>query len=106
MHLLPHEEDKIRLHFMGWIAQKRLARGLKLNLPEATALISSQVLSEMLLSAETHILKILEFIRDGKTVSECMQLGRELLGRRQVSNSFSCWSKKSADFFRTKHSRK
>lgn len=49
--------------------QKRLARGLKLNYPEATALIASQL----------H-----EFIRDGKTVAELADLGRRILGRRQT----------------------
>jgi urease gamma subunit len=49
--------------------QKRLARGLKLNYPEATALIASQL----------H-----EFIRDGKTVAELADMGRRILGRRQV----------------------
>ena len=69
MHLSPREIDKLLLHNAGALAQKRLARGLRLNYPEAVALISSQ---------------ILEFIREGRTVSELMSLGRKILGRNQV----------------------
>jgi urease subunit gamma/beta len=69
MHLTPHETDKLRLHQAGYLAQKRLARGLRLNYPEAVALISTQVL---------------EFIRDGRSVAELMDLGRQLLGRADV----------------------
>ena len=42
MHLTPHERDKLALHQAGSLAQKRLARGLRLNYPEAVALISAQ----------------------------------------------------------------
>src|SRR5687767_4368711 len=69
MHLTPHELDKLALHQAGYLAQKRLARGLRLNYPEAVALISTQVM---------------EFIRDGRTVAELMDLGRQLLGRANV----------------------
>jgi urease subunit gamma/beta len=69
MHLTPHELDKLALHQAGFLAQKRLARGLRLNYPEAVALISTQVM---------------EFIRDGRTVAELMDLGRQLLGRADV----------------------
>ena len=69
MHLSPHEIDKLLLHNAGFLAQKRLARGLRLNHPESVALIATVVL---------------EHIRDGKTVAELMNLGRQLLGRRQV----------------------
>ncbi len=69
MHLTPHESDKLALHQAGALAQKRLARGLRLNYPEAVALIAAQVL---------------EFIRDGRSVSELMDMGRRLLGRRDV----------------------
>ena len=51
------------------LAQKRLARGVRLNHPEAVALIAAQ---------------ILEFVRDGRTVAELMDLGRRLLGRADV----------------------
>ena len=69
MHLTPHELDKLALHQAGYLAQKRLARGLRLNYPEAVALISTQVM---------------EFIREGRTVAELMDLGRQLLGRADV----------------------
>src|SRR3982751_2167765 len=69
MHLTPRELDKLVLHNAGSLAQKRLARGLRLNYPEAVALIATVVL---------------EFIRDGRSVAELMDLGRRLLGRRQV----------------------
>lgn len=69
MHLSPREIEKLLLHNAGCVAQKRLARGLRLNYPEAVALIAAQVL---------------EFIREGRTVAELMDLGRRLLGRNQV----------------------
>ena len=69
MHLTPRELDKLVLHNAGSLAQKRLARGLRLNYPEAVALIATVVL---------------EFIRDGRSVADLMDLGRRLLGRRQV----------------------
>ncbi len=69
MHLTPHELDKLALHQAGYLAQKRLARGVRLNYPEAVALISTQVM---------------EFIREGRTVAELMDLGRQLLGRADV----------------------
>jgi urease subunit gamma/beta len=69
MHLSPREIDKLLLHNAGFLAQKRLARGIRLNHPEAVALIATQ---------------LLEFIREGRTVSELMNLGRKFLGRRQV----------------------
>lgn len=69
MHLTPREIEKLLLHNAGFLAQKRLARGVRLNHPEAVALIATQ---------------LLEFIRDGKSVSELMDLGRNFLGRNQV----------------------
>ena len=69
MHLTPQDVDKLILHQAGSLAQKRLARGVRLNQPEAVALIATVVL---------------ELIRDGRRVSQCMELGRTLLGRRQV----------------------
>src|SRR5262249_47825044 len=69
MHLPTQELDKLTLHQAGFLAQKRLARGLRLNHPEAVALIATQ---------------ILEFIRDGRRASELMDLGRQLLGRAEV----------------------
>jgi urease subunit gamma/beta len=69
MHLTPHELDKLSLHQAGYLAQKRLARGVRLNYPEAVALISTQVM---------------ELIRDGRSVAELMDLGRQMLGRADV----------------------
>ena len=69
MHLTPREIDKLQLHNAGVVAQKRLARGLRLNYPEAVALIATQ---------------LLEFIREGRRVAELMDLGRQFLGHRQV----------------------
>jgi urease subunit gamma/beta len=71
MHLTPREIDKLMLHQAGVLAQKRLARGLQLNYPEAVALIATQ---------------LLEFIRDGRSVAELMDLGRRLLGRADVAD--------------------
>ncbi len=69
MHLTPREIDKLVLHQAGVLAQKRLARGLRLNYVEAVALIATQ---------------LLEFIRDGRPVAELMDLGRQLLGTANV----------------------
>jgi urease subunit gamma/beta len=69
MHLAPRDIDKLILHGAGVLAQKRLARGLRLNYPETVALLAAQ---------------LLEFIRDGKGVAELMDVGRRILGRRQV----------------------
>ncbi|KAF9153040.1 hypothetical protein BG015_004219 [Linnemannia schmuckeri] len=70
MKLVPRELDKLVLHQVGFLAQKRLARGLRLNHTETVALIASQ---------------LAEFIRDGRhSVADLMDLGKQLLGRRQV----------------------
>lgn len=69
MHLSPREIDKLLLHNAGFVAQKRLARGIRLNHPESVALIATQ---------------LLEFIREGKSVAELMNLGSQILGRNQV----------------------
>lgn len=69
MHLAPRDLDKLHLHAAGTLAQKRLARGLKLNHPEAVALLATQ---------------LLERIRDGRSVAELMDLGRRMLGRANV----------------------
>ena len=70
MHLIPRELDKLTLCQVGLLAQRRLARGLRLNHPEALGLIA---------------LVVLERIRDGReSVAQLMQLGQRLLGRRQV----------------------
>jgi len=67
--LAPRDLDKLLLHGAGFLAQKRLARGVRLNYPEAVALIATQ---------------LLELIRDGRSVAELMDLGRTILGRYQV----------------------
>lgn len=69
MHLTPRDIDKLLLHNAGFLAQKRLARGLRLGYPETVALIATQ---------------LLELIRDGHSVAELMDVGRTILGRRQV----------------------
>jgi urease subunit gamma len=69
MHLTPQERDKLLIHVAGELAKSRKARGVKLNVPEATALITSA---------------LMELARDGKTVAEIMSLGRTILGRADV----------------------
>lgn len=69
MELTPREKDKLLLYTAGLVAERRLARGLRLNYPEAIALIS---------------LEIIEGARDGRSVAELMQLGRTVLTRDQV----------------------
>ncbi|BBP45180.1 urease subunit gamma [Thiosulfatimonas sediminis] len=69
MELLPREKDKLLLFTAGLVAERRLARGLKLNYPEAVALISCA---------------ILEGARDGRTVAEMMDYGTTILSREQV----------------------
>ena len=69
MDLTPREKDKLLLFTAGLVAERRLARGLSLNYPEAVALIS---------------MEILEGARDGKTVAQLMQLGRTIITRDQV----------------------
>lgn len=69
MHLSPRDIDKLIVHQAGVLAQKRLARGLRLNYPEAVALLATQ---------------LLELIRDGKSVAELMDVGRRILGRAHV----------------------
>ncbi|KAK3383686.1 putative urease [Lasiosphaeria ovina] len=70
MHLVPKEVDKLVISQLGFLAQRRLARGVKLNHSEATALIASN---------------LQELIRDGNhTVADLMALGATMLGRRHV----------------------
>mgnify|MGYP001166573799 CR=1 FL=1 len=69
MELTPREKDKLLLYTAGLVAERRLARGLRLNYPEAVALIS---------------LEIMEGARDGCSVAELMQVGRTVLTRDQV----------------------
>jgi urease subunit gamma len=69
MELTPREKDKLLLFTAGLLAERRLARGVKLNYPEAVAYISAA---------------ILEGARDGRTVAELMSHGATLLSRQQV----------------------
>jgi urease gamma subunit len=69
MELTPREKDKLLLFTAGLLAERRKARGLKLNYPEAMALISCE---------------ILEGAREGKTVAELMDYGRTILGVEDV----------------------
>lgn len=69
MKLTPRETDKLTLFTAAEIARRRLDRGVLLNVPEATALISWE---------------IIEHARDGRTVAECMDLGRQVLDVGQV----------------------
>lgn len=69
MQLTPHEQERLLIHVAADVAEKRRARGLKLNHPEAIALITSH---------------ILEGARDGRTVAELMASGRNVLSREDV----------------------
>lgn len=69
MELSPREKDKLLLFTAGLVAERRLARGLKLNYPESVAYLS---------------VAILEGARDGRTVAELMGSGRNWLTREQV----------------------
>jgi urease subunit gamma len=69
MELTPREKDKLLLFTAALVAERRMARGLKLNYPEAVALISAA---------------ILEGARDGRTVAELMSFGTTILTREQV----------------------
>lgn len=69
MDLTPREKDKLLLFTASLLAERRLARGLKLNYPEAVALISAA---------------IMEGARDGKTVAQLMSDGTKILSRDDV----------------------
>jgi urease subunit gamma len=69
MQLTPHEQERLLIHVAADVAERRRARGLKLNHPEAIALITSH---------------ILEGARDGRTVAELMASGRKVLIRADV----------------------
>ncbi|MEH6650555.1 MAG: urease subunit gamma [Motiliproteus sp.] len=74
MELTPREKDKLMLFTAGLVAERRLAKGLKLNYPEAIALISCE---------------IMEGAREGKTVAEMMAYGRTILSRDQVMDGIA-----------------
>ena len=69
MNLTPREKDKLLIFTAALLAERRKAKGLKLNYPEAIALITDF---------------ILEGARDGRTVAELMQTGAQVLTRAQV----------------------
>ena len=74
MELTPREKDKLLLFTAGLLAERRKARGLKLNYPEAVAYISAA---------------ILEGARDGKSVAELMSYGTTLLNRDEVMDGIA-----------------
>ncbi len=74
MELTPHEKDKMLIFTAGLVAERRKARGLKLNYPEAIAYISAA---------------LLEGARDGKSVSELMYYGTTLLTRDDVMDGIA-----------------
>ncbi|CUU57893.1 urease subunit gamma [Parafrankia irregularis] len=67
--LSPHEQERLLIHVAAGLARERRARGLRLNYPEATALITSY---------------LLEGARDGRTVADLMAAGRTVLTREDV----------------------
>jgi urease subunit gamma len=69
MHLTPREVDKLLIFVAADVARRRRDRGLKLNYPEALALITAE---------------ILEGARDGQSVATLMQFGKRILGRDDV----------------------
>jgi urease subunit gamma len=69
MHLTPREQERLLIFVAADVARKRRARGLKLNYPEAMAILTGD---------------ILEWARDGKTVVEIMTLGARVLTRGDV----------------------
>jgi len=69
MELSPRDKDKLLIFTAALLAERRKAKGLKLNYPEAIALITAEVM---------------EGAREGRTVAEMMSAGREVLGRDDV----------------------
>jgi len=69
VHLTPADTERLLLSVAGMVARDRLARGVRLNHPESVALLATWVI---------------ERARDGVSVAELMQSGREVLGRDQV----------------------
>jgi urease gamma subunit len=74
MHLTPREKDKLLIAMAAIVARRRLDRGVRLNHPEAVALISDF---------------ILEGARDGKSVADLMQAGAHVLTRTQVMDGIA-----------------
>jgi urease gamma subunit len=74
MNLTPREKDKLLVAVAAMVARRRLERGVKLNHPEAVALITDF---------------ILEGARDGKSVAELMEAGAQVIGRAQVMDGIA-----------------
>jgi urease subunit gamma len=74
MHLTPREQERLLIFVAADVARKRRARGLKLNYPEAMAILTGD---------------ILEWARDGKTVVEIMTLGARVLTRGDVMDGIA-----------------
>ena len=74
MHLTPREKDKLLVAMAAVVARRRLERGVKLNHPEAIALITDHVV---------------EGARDGRSVAELMQAGAEVIRRDQVMDGIA-----------------
>src|SRR5579872_5372279 len=74
MHLTLREQERLMIYVAADMARKRRARGLKLNYPEAVAIITAD---------------ILEWARDGKTVAEIMTLGANILGADDVMDGIA-----------------
>lgn len=69
MYLTPHEQERLLVHVAADVARRRRERGLRLNHPEATAIITTF---------------LLEGARDGRTVADLMEAGRHVLTRQDV----------------------
>jgi urease subunit gamma len=67
--LTPHEQERLLIHVAAGLARQRRERGLRLNYPEAVAVVTAF---------------LLEGARDGRTVAELMEAGRHVLGRDDV----------------------
>jgi urease gamma subunit len=74
MNLTPREKDKLLIAMAAMVARRRLERGVKLNHPEAVALISDY---------------IMEGARDGRTVAELMEAGAHVVSRQQVMDGIA-----------------
>lgn len=74
MHLTQREQDKLLIFVAAELARKRQARGLKLNYPEAVAILSAE---------------IMEAARDGKSVAEVMSFGTTILSREEVMDGIA-----------------
>ena len=74
MHLTPREQEKLLIFVAAELARKRQARGLKLNYPEAMAIISAE---------------IMEAARDGKSVAEIMAWGETILEKKDVMDGIA-----------------